>query len=160
MNMILKFNLKKFIVSLLIPLAVGGLSALITKDDMDIYKDVIRPPLSPPSIVFPIAWSILYILMGISFYLVWQKEDKYLDKTKAYLFFVSGLIFNFLWTPIFFSAKLYLMAFFILLFLLSSVILMIVSYYKISKPAAFLQIPYLLWLLFAGYLNMGIYLLN
>jgi len=158
--MILKFNLKKFIVSLLIPLAVGGLSALITKDDMDIYKDVIRPPLSPPSIVFPIAWSILYILMGISFYLVWQKEDKYLDKTKAYLFFVSGLIFNFLWTPIFFSAKLYLMAFFILLFLLSSVILMIVSYYKISKPAAFLQIPYLLWLLFAGYLNMGIYLLN
>ena len=158
--MILKFDLKKFLVSLLIPIAVGGLSAFITRNDMDIYKTINRPPLSPPSVVFPVAWSILYILLGISFYLVWNSDHKYYNKTSAYFFFICGLIFNFLWSPIFFSAKLYLFAFFILLLLLVSIIVMIIEFYKISKPAAYLQIPYLLWLLFAGYLNIGIYLLN
>ncbi|MCQ2454766.1 MAG: tryptophan-rich sensory protein [Clostridia bacterium] len=158
--MIIKCNLKKLLISLLIPLAVGGLSALISGKDMKIYNSINQPPLSPPFIVFPIVWCILYVLMGISLYLVWNKEDKYLNKTKAYLFFAAQLIFNFLWSPIFFSARLYLFAFFILIFMAIATILMIFEYHSISKWAAFLQIPYLIWLLFAGYLNFAIYLLN
>ncbi len=158
--MIIKFNLKKFIIALLIPLAVGGLSALIIGKDMKIYDEITRPPLSPPSIVFPIAWGVLYLLMGISLYLIMVKNDIYANKSKAYIFFAAQLIFNFLWSPVFFSAKLYLFAFIILILMLSSTILMIKSYWEISRPAALLQIPYVLWLLFAGYLNFGVYLLN
>jgi len=158
--MILKFSIKKFIISLVIPLAVGGLSALITSGDMEIYKTVERPPLSPPSIVFPITWTILYILMGISLYLVWTCGDKFTDKSKAYFFFTVQLVLNFLWSPVFFTAQLYLLAFIILLLMWIFTILMIISFYKISKPAGLLQIPYLLWLIFAGYLNLSIYILN
>ncbi len=158
--MTLKFNLKKFIIALLIPLGVGGLSALITGKDMKIYNEIIRPPLSPPSIVFPIAWGILYILLGISLYLIMQSGDRYTDKTKAYLFFAAGLIFNFLWSPIFFSARLYLVALFILIMLFISIILMVKEFFKISKTAALLQIPYMLWLIFAAYLNTAVFVLN
>ncbi len=158
--MTIKFNLKKFIISLLIPIAVGGLSALITGKDMMIYDEITRPKLSPPFIVFPIAWSILYILMGISLYMIWNKDDRYTNKSRAYLFFTASLIFNFLWSPIFFSAKLFAVAFVVLILMFISVLLTIIEYYKINKAAAILQIPYLLWLVFAGYLNLAISILN
>lgn len=158
--MIVKFNLKKLIISLIIPLAVGGLSAFITKGDMDLYKTVTRPPFSPPAIVFPIVWSVLYILMGISLYLVWNTENKYVDKTMAYTLFGFQLFLNFIWSPVFFSARQYLLAFIILVILWIAVLLMIISFSKIFKPAGLLQIPYLIWLTVAGYLNMGVYLLN
>ncbi len=158
--MIVKFNLKRLIISLIIPLAVGGLSAFITRGDMEIYKTVERPPFSPPSIVFPIVWSILYILMGISLYLIWNSDDHYTDKTFAYTLFGFQLFLNFIWSPVFFSANQYLLAFIILIVLWITVLLMIISFYKISKPAALLQIPYLIWVTIAGYLNIGIYLLN
>lgn len=157
--MILKFNLKKFLISILIPLAVGGLSAFITRNDMDIYKDINRPPFSPPSVLFPVAWTILYILLGISFYLVWNTDYRE-SKSKAYFFFTLGLILNFIWSPVFFSARLYFVALIILLLLLITIVLMFAEFHKVSELAAYLQIPYLLWLLFAGYLNIGIYLLN
>ncbi len=158
--MIIKCDIKKLIISLLIPLAVGGLSALIVGNDMDIYKDITRPPLSPPSIVFPIAWTILYILMGISLYLVMCEKGNYDNKTKGYVFFATQLIFNFLWSPIFFSAKLYAIAFIVLILMWISALLMIIYFYKVNKTAGLLQIPYIVWLTFAGYLNLGIYLLN
>jgi len=158
--MIVKFDLKKFIISLIIPLAVGGLSALITAGDMDVYKEIKTPMLAPPSFVFPIAWTILYILMGISLYLVWTSGDKFTDKSMAYFFFTTQLVLNFLWSPVFFSAKFYLFAFVILVLMWISTVLMIMSFYKISKAAGVLQIPYLLWLTFAGYLNLAIYILN
>ena len=157
--MILKFNLKKFLISILIPLAVGGLSAFITRNDMDIYKDINRPPFSPPSVLFPVAWTILYILLGISFYIVWNTDYKE-SKAKPYFFFIAGLILNFIWSPVFFSARLYFVALIILLLLLITIVLMFAEFHKVSELAAYLQIPYLLWLLFAGYLNIGIYLLN
>ena len=158
--MIFKFDLKKLIISLFIPLAVGGLSALISGGGMDFYKTIERPPLSPPGIVFPIVWTILYVLMGISFYLVITKKDMYLNKTSAYIFFALQLFLNFIWSPVFFSANEYLAAFVILVFLWLSIIGMIVSFFRISKLAGLLQIPYLLWVTFAGYLNLAIYLLN
>lgn len=158
--MIFKFDLKKLIISLLIPLAVGGLSALISGGGMDFYKTVEKPPLSPPGIVFPIVWSILYILMGISLYLVITKKDMYQSKTSAYVFFALQLFLNFIWSPVFFSAKEYLAAFVILVLMWLAIIGMIVSFFRISKLAGLLQIPYLLWVAFAGYLNLGVYLLN
>ncbi|MEE0807802.1 MAG: TspO/MBR family protein [Acutalibacteraceae bacterium] len=158
--MILRLNLKKLIISLLVPLGVGGLSALITGGNMDIYSKINRPPLSPPGIVFPIVWSILYTLMGISLYLVWNKNDNSSQSNIAYFWFAVQLFLNFIWSPIFFGAQQYLVAFIVLILLIASVVAMIISFYKISKPAALLQIPYLIWLIFAGYLNLAIYILN
>lgn len=158
--MILRLNLKKLIISLLVPLGVGGLSALITGGNMDIYSKINRPPLSPPGIVFPIVWSILYTLMGISLYLVWNKNDNSSQSNIAYFWFAVQLFLNFIWSPIFFGAQQYLVAFIVLILLIASVVAMIVSFYKISKPAALLQISYLIWLIFAGYLNLAIYILN
>ncbi len=145
---------------MLIPLAVGGLSSLITGKDMKIYDEIVRPPLSPPGTVFPIVWAVLYVLMGISLYLYWNTENRYTDKTSGYVFFALQLFFNLLWSPMFFSAKLYLFAFIILLLMIASLVLMMTRYYSVSKCAAVLQLPYLLWLLFAAYLNFGIFLLN
>lgn len=158
--MIIRFNWKKLLVSLLIPLAIGGLSALITGSDMKIYEEINSPPLSPPGIVFPIAWTLLYILMGISFYLVWNTDNSYVNKQFAYLTFFVQLFLNFLWSPVFFSARQYLAAFIILVLIWIAIIAMIVSFSKISKASGLLQIPYLAWVTFAGYLNFGVYLLN
>ncbi len=158
--MIISINKKRLALSILIPLLVGGASSLLTRGDMKIYDEIDKPPLAPPGLLFPIAWGILYILMGISLYLVWNKNDFRADKSKAYFFFGMSLFLNFIWSPVFFSMKAFLPAFVILLLLLVSVILTIVEYYKIDRAAAFLQLPYLVWLLFAGYLNLAIYYLN
>lgn len=158
--MIIKFNLKKFLISVAIPLLVGGFSALITMGDMDIYKEINTPPLSPPSWLFPVVWTILYFLMGVSLYLVWNKQDIYVDKKKAYLLFCLQLFLNFIWSPVFFTARSFLLAFIILVLLIITVVFMIVEFYNIDKRAGLLQIPYLIWLLFAAYLNMAIYILN
>lgn len=158
--MVFKFNLKKFLISMAIPLAVGGLSALIIKGDTDIYDKIIKPPLSPPSWVFPVAWSILYILMGISLYLVLNSNVNKPQKQRAIVLFAIQLILNFIWSPIFFSLQQFLLAFIVLIFMWIFTLGMIISFYGISKPAALLQIPYLLWITFAGYLNFGVYLLN
>ena len=150
-------NLKKLIISIFIPLAVGGLSALLTKNGMDAYKLLEKPMLAPPSIVFPIVWSILFILMGISAYLIYNSNS---TDDKALTLYGAQLIFNFFWTIIFFSLKLRLLAFIWLIILIILVILMIKEFYKINKTSAYLQIPYLIWLLFAAYLNIAIYILN
>lgn len=156
--MVIKFNLKKFLISILIPLSVGGLSALITKNNMDLYSQINKPPLSPPSWFFPVAWTVLYILMGISLYLVWNGE-KPNDKN---LFSVFGiqLFLNFIWPIIFFNFRAYLIAFVVLIFLWAASFLMIVLFYQNKKISAFLQIPYILWLTFAAYLNFSVYVLN
>ncbi len=158
--MVFKFNLKRFLFSIAIPLLVGGLSALITSGNMNIYSNIVRPPLSPPSWVFPVVWSILYFLMGVSFYLVWNSNASENEKRRAFLLFGIQLFLNFIWSPIFFNKQWFLFAFVVLVVLWVITLLMIISFYKISKPAGLLQIPYLLWLTFAGYLNLSIYLLN
>lgn len=158
--MVFKFNLKRFLISISIPLLIGGLSALITSGNMDIYSSIVRPPLSPPSWVFPVVWSILYFLMGVSLYLVWNSDASENERQRAFLLFIIQLFLNFIWSPIFFNKQWFLFAFVVLVFLWVVTLLMIISFYKISKPAGLLQIPYLLWLTFAGYLNFAIYLLN
>lgn len=158
--MIFKFNLKKFLISVAIPIIVGVLSAFITSGDMVLYSQINRPPLSPPAWLFPVVWTILYTLMGISLYLVWNSDASYIEKRNAYIFFGVQLFLNFIWSPIFFGSERFLLAFIVLVFMWIFTIGMIVSFYKISRPAGILQIPYILWLTFAGYLNFAIYLLN
>ncbi len=157
--MFMHIDLKKLATSIIIPLTVGGISAFITSDAMKDYKDFNRPPLAPPSWLFPVVWTILYILMGVSFYLVRKTKTKR-NKTNAYILFAVQLFLNFIWSPIFFIGKAYLTAFIVLVALLLSVIGMTVSFYRINKLSGYLQIPYIIWLLIAGYLNLGIYILN
>ena len=151
------FMLKKYkpyIIEIIIALFVGGLSAFLTKDAMADFEALVKPPLSPPGFLFPIVWTILFILMGISAGMVYKKSGGV-----PFIYRLS-LIVNFLWSVIFFNMEAYLFAFVWLLLLLVLIIMTISEYYKISKPAAYLQIPYLLWVIFAGYLNFFIWFLN
>ena len=149
---------KSLIISLLISLGVGGLSAFVTMGSMDIYKYLDKPPLAPPPIVFPIVWTILFILMGISSYLVYDSYDE--NKNKALLIYGIQLVVNFLWPIFFFVLNYRLIALFIIIALLILIIIMIIKFYKINKLAAYLQIPYVIWVAFATYLNLGFYILN
>ena len=153
--------LKKIItyaVSIAVALGVGSLSALATSGGMDIYSSVEAPPLSPPSIVFPIVWTILFTLMGISSARVFIANGY--KWNNALTVYVIQLAVNFLWSIIFFNMRAFLFAFIWLILLWILIIVMIRGFYKYDKIATYLQIPYLLWVTFAGYLNVGIYWLN
>ncbi len=147
-----------YVIAILIALGVGGLGALLTMNSMDIYTELNQPPLSPPGFLFPIVWTVLYTLMGVSSALIYTSND--LEKNDALKIYGFQLIVNFLWTLIFFNMRQFLFAFVWLVLLDILVIVMIVKFHKISPTAAWLQIPYLLWILFATYLNFGIFLLN
>lgn len=150
-----------YIVAIAIPLIVGILSALITKDNMDIYSELKTPPLAPPPWLFPIAWSILYILMGVSSAMVLLDRDKDFESARCGLrYYALSLVLNFGWSIIFFNANAFLFSFIWLLALLFTIIKTILCYRKVNPTAAYLQIPYALWVAFAGYLNAGIWLLN
>lgn len=151
-------NLKALVVSILIPLGVGAAAAFFTRNSMDVYEGLVQPPLSPPGWLFPVVWTILYTLMGISSYLIYRSDSP--NKNTALTIYALQLAVNFFWTIIFFNLEMYLLAFLWLLLLLVLIVLMMVSFNRINKTAAYLQIPYLIWVLFAGYLNLGIYLLN
>ena len=125
---------------------------------MEIYKFLDKPPFAPPSIVFPIVWTILYILMGVSSYIIYSSEHD--DKKRALLVYGLQLIVNFVWPIVFFVLSYRLLAFFIILILLILIIIMIIKFYKINKISSLLQIPYLIWVVFATYLNYVLYVLN
>lgn len=151
---------KKLIISLLISIGVGLLSGYLTKDSMKIFESLTKPQLSPPGILFPIVWSVLFTLMGISAYLIWTSNAPKSQKRRALTVFGLQLAVNFFWSIIFFNMGAYLFAFIWLLFLWVLIVSMIYLFGQISRTAAYLQIPYLLWVSFAGYLNIAIYLLN
>ena len=148
-------------VSIAIPLAVGALAAFITKDNMNIYQDISLPPLAPPGWLFPIVWTLLYILMGISCAMIYSKRGQEPKNVKrALTYYAMSLISNFAWSIVFFNFGVFGFAFLWLLLLLYLIIRTILSYHKIYPLAAFLQIPYAIWVAFAGYLNLMIYILN
>ncbi len=154
-------KLKPYIISILIALAVGGASALLTMGNMNIYSEIRTPPLSPPSILFPIVWTILYILMGVSAAMIYtDKNSKEKEKKEALVPYASSLIVNFAWSIIFFNFRAFFVSFIWLVLLLYLIIKTITEYIKINSLAAYLQIPYAIWVGFAGYLNLGIWLLN
>ena len=145
-------NKSALIIFILIPLAAGSLSALLSGNSAA-YLALNKPPLSPPSFLFPIVWTILYILLGISSYIIYESETP--EKNKALRLYFIQLFFNFFWSIFFFG-----FAFLWLLVLIILIALMIYQFHKISPVAAYLQIPYLIWCLFAAYLNFMIYQLN
>lgn len=150
-------NKSPLIISILIPLAVGSLSSLLS-GNMSMYSTLNKSTLNPPSFIFPIVWTILYILMGISSYIVYSSNSP--DTPKALKIYFLQLFFNFWWSIIFFGFGQYLLAFLWLIILIILIYVMIKEFYKISPAAAYLQIPYLLWCLLAAYLNFVIYIKN
>lgn len=158
MQITANINKKSLIINLLIPLAVGGISALITGDGFTEYRDVAKPYLSPPAVLFPIVWTILYIFMGISSYIIWERDK---DKTRRPVtVYAIQLFLNFMWPIFFFSFKAYLFSFIWILLLWAFVLATVIEFSKVSKFAGLLQLPYLLWTSFAAYLNLGVFLLN
>lgn len=157
--MLKKLNINKsLIISIIIPLFVGLLSSLLSLNSFSKFNLLNQPPLSPPGWLFPVVWTILYVLMGISSYLIYEENDAHSDCClKIYLL---SLFVNLLWSPVFFSLELRLFAFIIIIVLDLLVAYTILCYYKVNKKAAYLQIPYLIWVLFATYLNLAVYLLN
>ena len=154
-------KIKPYVISIAIALGVGALSSLLTKGNMNLYDYIVKPPLSPPMIVFPIVWSILFILMGISSAMVFVNRENNKEAARsALLTDAFQLAVNFFWSIIFFNMKAYLFAFIWILLLLALILIMIIQFRKVSKTAAYLQIPYLLWVIFAAYLTFMVYFLN
>ena len=161
MNKETKRKIKIYSLGIAVPLIVGALSAFITSGKMGLYGEVKTPPLSPPAILFPIVWTLLYILMGVSSAMVFLHRKKDLEASRVGIrYYALSLIFNFAWSIIFFNFRAFLFAFLWLLVLLYFIIQTVICYRKISPLAAYLQIPYVLWTSFAGYLTLGVYFLN
>ena len=155
----MKINWKKLLLCLALPLAVGGLAALLS-GGMDLYKELDRPPLSPPGWVFPVVWSALYLLMGYASYRVLESGAEPAKIRKAWIFYGLQLAANFLWPLLFFGGQMYLAALILLTLLWVLIFLTIRAFSEAEEPAGDLLILYILWVTFAWYLNLGIFLLN
>lgn len=157
----MKSKTKTYLWCIGLTLAVGALSAFLTMGNMDVYEEITKPPLAPPAILFPIVWTILYTLMGISLagvIIKGRKDGKYtLPAIRTY---VIQLAVNFFWSIIFFNLRAFLFSFAWLFLLWFLIIDMIFKFYKISRISAYINIPYFIWVTFAGYLNLMIYILN
>ena len=154
----MKSSVKKFLIYLAVPLVIGAIAAFFIRDYVPLYEDLKLPPFAPPSWLFPVVWTLLYILMGISSYIVGKSHSSM--RTEALILYGIQLFLNFLWPLVFFIAQNYLLAF-ILLVLTGYVLLkMIREFNQIQPLAGKLQFPYFIWLLYAGYLNLAVYLMN
>lgn len=147
-------KIKPYVYFIVLSLGVGALAAFFTRNNMDIYDDIISPPLSPPMWVFPVVWNILYVLMGISAAMVYKQHKEQLGV------FYTQLAVNFFWSIIFFNLRMFLLSSIWLVWLIVLIVSMIRNFRAVDIRAAYLQVPYLLWCLFALYLNIGIYVLN
>ena len=156
----LRVNKKLLIICLLVPLAVGGIAALLTGGGMDAFETLNKPPLSPPGWLFLVAWTILYLLMGLASYLALESRGPQQIISRSIALYALQLLFNFLWPIVFFGLKWYLFAFIWLAALWILILLTMLQFRRVSKAAAYLMLPYLVWVTFAGYLNLGISLLN
>ncbi len=153
-----KVNWKSWIIHIAIPLAVGGLSAFITRDSMGVYEAIVKPPFAPPPILFPIVWTILFALMGVSAHLVMESPTG--NKSAARAIYYLQLVVNFFWPILFFNKRAFLISFIWLVLLWVFIIIMVYRFYRIRPIAGLLQLPYLAWVTFAGVLNFSVYWLN
>jgi translocator protein len=153
-------NILKFIVALVIPLGLGGLAGMVTSEAIpEWYATLNKPSFSPPNWLFGPVWTILYIILGISFFLVWKKAPG-VDRNKALLIFGVQMVLNFAWTFIFFYFKMLQLALIEIMVLWLSILIMMLWFYRVKPLAAYLNIPYILWVTFATVLNAGYYYLN
>lgn len=154
-------KIKNYVYSIIATLAVGGLSALLTAGSRDVYSAAQKPPLSPPAWIFPVVWTILYILMAVSFAIVYTKrKNEPMMRRNALNIYALNLFFNFFWSIIFFDFNAYLLAFIWLMLLWFVIFVMFLNYYRTNKTAGLFLLPYLVWVTFAGYLNFGVWTLN
>lgn len=149
---------KYILLNVAISLGIGALSAFFTMNSMDLYQKINRPSIAPPGYIFPIVWTVLYVLIGLSSYLIHRSKDDH--KESALILYYFQLALNFIWPIIFFNYQNFLLALAVLLGLNISVIILIRLFYKIRPLAAYLLLPYLGWILFALYLNFWIFLHN
>ena len=155
----MKTEWKKRLICWAIPLAVGGLAALLS-GGMGSYKVLNQPPFSPPGWVFPVVWTVLYLLMGEASYRVLTADEDMVLIRQALTVYGVQLALNFLWPLVFFGGQLYLLAFIVLIALWVAIFITMRRFSAIDDKAGDLLIPYLLWVTFAGYLNFGVFLLN
>ena len=141
-----------------IPLLIGGLSALITMGNMQLFDSINKPPLAPPKWLFPVAWTILYIMMGIASYFLYKADSE--EGREALVLYGIQLFFNFWWSIIFFNLKAYWFAAIWLFTMWIIILILLIKSKKIDVRAFWLLIPYFLWTTFAFYLNVGIAILN
>lgn len=146
------------IFSFTLPLAVGGLAAWLTMGSMSQYAALVQPPLAPPAWIFPVAWTILYVLMGWASLRVRQSGSP--ERSNALALYYTQLAVNFVWPLLFFRVGLYGTAFWWLILLLALVLVTVRAFYRIDKQAGWLLVPYLAWLIYAAYLNAGVWFLN
>lgn len=159
-NSMRKISVGTLILSLCIPLLIGAISAALSRRGMATYAGMPKPPLSPPAWAFSVAWTILYIMMGLASYFILVSESDARAKTMAMVIYSMQLAMNFMWSILFFTCGLYLFAFIWLMIMWAMVIVCAFRFYSINRTAAYLMIPYILWLTFAAYLNMGAYVLK
>jgi len=155
-----KIKLTELLIFIVSAELAGALSGLIAGNFSGFYQTLIKPPLSPPGWIFPIVWSILYALMGISAFLIYSADSPDKNKKVPYLIYTAQLFVNFMWSIIFFKFKLLCAAAAIIILLLILIISMLISFCKIRPAAAYINIPYLLWVAFALYLNISMAILN
>ena len=166
-------KLRQLIAAIALPLAVGGLAAFLTGDfrirfmtshpkdaTQKLFETMAKPPLAPPQWLFPVAWTALYILMGIASYLIWTAHVSEARRERALTVYALQLAANFLWPVLFFTLGLYFVSFLWLIVLWVMILVCTVLFHYISRTAGKLMLPYLIWTAFAGYLNLGIWLLN
>lgn len=149
---------KLLIISIALPLLVGGLSFLCTMHNQDMYKELLLPKYAPSGSIFPIVWSILYVLMGLASYFIYCSNDE--DKNRVLFIYLLQLVFNFVWPLLFFNMQEFLLATIWLLILWAIVFIMLFNFFRIRSVSGYLLVPYILWLSFALYLNFNIFLLN
>ncbi len=147
---------KSLILNIAVPLAVGLISGLLTMGAMEDFSALNQPPLSPPGWLFPVVWTILYVLMGVS---SWRIANRDRQATALTVYYVS-LVFNFFWSIFFFVCQMWLFALIWLLILWILILIYTVGYFRIDRLAGWLQVPYAVWCAFAIYLNLGIVILN
>ncbi|MBP5209667.1 MAG: tryptophan-rich sensory protein [Clostridia bacterium] len=153
-------NAKALIVALLAPLGVGAAAALLSPGMRDFYASGInRPPLSPPGWLFPVIWTLLYLAMGYASYLVWKRGDCIFRPT-ALLAYAVQLILHFFWPLFFFGLRAFALSFFWLLLLLTAALATLIYFFRCERRAGWWFSPYVVWLVFAAYLNLGVWILN
>lgn len=156
----MKWKPKKLVICLLIPLIVGGVAAALSMSGMKEFAALEKPALTPPGWVFPVVWTALYLMMGLASYLVSESGGQADAVSAALTVYACQLCVNFFWPMLFFHFELYLFSFFWLVALWFMVLATFAIFRKLDKTAGLLILPYLLWVTFAGYLNLGVYLLN